>query len=140
MFQDDYWLIFFPKKFFNILSYLDGILWFFLDSWLFFIIYASFHFWSVFFFLLCWLFRSFEVSFLEKCFVLIFYFQSFHSSAPQSPIGPGFSVKIAFSASESCNNFFWLLVYLPFLKEHLALFRKDMMSILYWNLIVITCA
>lgn len=99
----------------------------------FFTIHASFFFFLKFFFLFCWLFTSFEVSFSEKYF-LVSKFSQFRTAV--TDWARILKKKNAFSVYKSCTIFFWLKVYLPFLKEHLALYLEGMKSLLDWNLIV----
>lgn len=94
---------------------------------------CQFFFFLKFFFLFCWLFTSFEVSFSEKYF-LVSKFSQFRTAV--TDWARILKKKNAFSVYKSCTIFFWLKVYLPFLKEHLALYLEGMKSLLDWNLIV----
>lgn len=124
----------FSKKFFNIMSSLDGISWICSDSWLFFTINASSYFLSVFVLLAFHVFWGFIFREIFSSFKIFTILHRNHR------LGQNSKKKIAYSVYESCNNFFWLKVYLPFLKEHLTLYLEGMKSILDWNLIVTTCA
>lgn len=98
----------------------------------FFTIHASFFFFEVFFFVLL-AFHEFWGFIFREIFSSFKIFTIPHRS---HRLGQNSKKKNAFSVYKSCTIFFWLKVYLPFLKEHLALYLEGMKSLLDWNLIV----